>query len=71
MQDRLLNEKEAAEYLGVSVGYLRLSRMNGYVGSGDDDPPPWIKFGRHVRYRRQDLDAWIQAHVVTSSHNRL
>lgn len=60
---RLLNEKEAALYLGVSVALLRQSRMK--------NPPPrsttgpaFCKFRKIVRYRIEDLDAWLDEHRV-------
>jgi len=62
--DRLLSEAEAAEYLNVSRPYLRLSRMNGFVGSGNVPAPPYVKMGRAVRYRKADLDQWIESNLV-------
>lgn len=31
-----------------------------YLGEG----PPYIKVGGSVRYRRSDVDAWLEAHTV-------
>ena len=39
----------------VSVSFLRKARE----GLSDMDPPPFVKFGRSVRYRRADLDDWL------------
>lgn len=55
---RLLTSKEAAEYLGISDGYLRLSRSTGAT-KGRMSPPPHIRIGRGVRYDVKDLDTWI------------
>jgi hypothetical protein len=44
---------EAADYLGVSRGWLAKLRKAGYGG------PAWHKLGRRVVYRRADLDAWL------------
>jgi Helix-turn-helix domain len=40
---KLLNPKEAAQLLKVSVSWLAKARMRG-------DGPPFIKIGRNVRY---------------------
>lgn len=53
---RALPEKDAAEYVGFSVFYLRECRI-GRLGPG----PRYIKIGRSVRYLREDLDAWLDA----------
>jgi len=58
----LLSYVEAARILGFSSGYLRKARMNGFLGSsskGGVTPPPCIRLGRMVRYRREDLERWI------------
>lgn len=51
--DRLLTIKEVAEYLGIPVTTLYQWR---YHRTG----PPGLRVGRHVRYRRSDLDEWIE-----------
>jgi predicted DNA-binding transcriptional regulator AlpA len=51
----LLNEKEVAERLKVSLAALRRWR---YEGRG----PHYVKLaGVAVRYRAEDLDAWINS----------
>lgn len=52
--DRLLNEKEAAPLLGLSVRTLQQRR---YLGQ----PPRFIRLpgGRAVRYRLSDLLAYV------------
>lgn len=57
VEDRLLRPDEVAELLGVPVGTMANWR---YQGRG----PAFVKVGRHVRYRRRDVDAWIDRHVV-------
>ena len=56
-----LNETDAAAYLGISVSFLRFSRMAKPRNSG----PPYCKLGKSVRYRIADLDAWLDSHQVT------
>jgi excisionase family DNA binding protein len=58
-----LTEKEAAEYLAVSVAYLRADRMNGKLKNRTLGPP-FVKFGRSVRYLIEDLNQWLQMNRV-------
>ena len=51
--ERLLSVRELAEYLGVPVATL-------YTWRYRDAGPPGIKVGRHLRYRRNDVEAWIR-----------
>lgn len=60
---RLLNEFEAADYLSMSVGWLRKSRMLGWR-EGRTTPPPYVRLGRAVKYDPRDLDAWINDNRV-------
>lgn len=54
----LLTEAETSEITGVPRRTLRQWR---YVGKG----PIFVKLGRAVRYRRDDLDAWIEGNRHT------
>jgi excisionase family DNA binding protein len=58
--DDLLKDHETAGYLKVPVGTLANWR---YQGKG----PRFIKVGRHVRYRRSDVEAWLELHVRDST----
>lgn len=59
--DRLIPEKEAADYLGYSVRALQNWRVRG-------GGPRFVKpSGRSVRYRRRDLNAWAESHLVAST----
>jgi excisionase family DNA binding protein len=44
---------ETAAYLGVTVQTLHNWRS---AKRG----PAWFRIGRHVRYRKADVDAWVQ-----------
>lgn len=55
---RLLTEKEAAYYLGVSVSLLRQLRSRSYPSKADFIP--FYKIGRSVRYSIEDLDVWLE-----------
>lgn len=53
----MLNEKQAAQYLGCSVGMMRKWRL---LGNG----PAFSKLGRLVRYSEADLAAFVEANRV-------
>ena len=59
----LLTEREACRYLGVSRAWLANARCNG-VRKGHAVPPQHVRCGKMIRFRRVDLDAWIEAHLV-------
>ena len=63
MTQGLLNTIEAAEALRLAAGTLE--KLRTYGGG-----PRYVKLGRAVRYRREDLDAWLSDRVVanTSGH---
>ena len=54
-----LNERDAAEYIGVSPSYLRHSRVRGTTKCVD--APPFVRIGKAIRYLPQDLDSWLAA----------
>ena len=66
MENRLLNDDEAATLLGVSASFLRKARCVGTLGNATP-PPPYVKIGRAVRYRRSDLDQWVAERVLNRS----
>jgi predicted DNA-binding transcriptional regulator AlpA len=54
--DALLFPAEAAFLLGLSIRTLEAARLNG-------GGPSYIALGRRaVRYRRRDLEEWIERH---------
>jgi predicted site-specific integrase-resolvase len=56
----LLNEKAAAAFLDVEPGTLSVWRSTGRYGI------PFVKVGHLVRYRRTDLEDWLQSRTRTS-----
>ena len=56
----LLDDKAAAAYLSLSPGTLSVWRSTGRYNL------PFLKVGRLVRYRRADLDAWLEKRVRES-----
>ena len=61
--NKLISRKEAAAYLGISPGTL--SNWN----SSGSRKITYIKIGRRVKYRTDDLDAFIEAGVVDGGDN--
>ena len=60
---RALNEKAAAHYIGMSVSFLQKNRMNGSL-PGRTVGPRFAKLGKRVMYLRDDLDVWLEQHLV-------
>lgn len=56
----LLTVAEAAKRLKLSESHLHKLRVRG--GS-----PTFVRLGRAVRYRAEDLDAWVNARRATST----
>jgi predicted DNA-binding transcriptional regulator AlpA len=65
MQDypHSLTSKQAARYLGCSDASLRLWRSKG------QGPPAFRAGEKLIRYRRGDLDAWIEARLNTPQND--
>jgi len=65
MQQRYLDTKQAAEYLGVTSRHLENIRWRG-------GGPAFHKLGGSVRYLLEELDAWAgEARTSTSGETRL
>ena len=54
-QDALLNVKQVAEYLQLKESTIYSWAQDGKV--------PAIKIGRTWRFRRSDLDTWLERHL--------
>ena len=61
----VITEKEAAVYVGMSVSFLRMSRLERRR-KNHTPGPPFVKMGRSVRYRIADLDEWLIANRMES-----
>ena len=57
----ILTEKEAAEYICMSRSFLSQDRMNGHRANRTPGPA-FLKIGRSIRYRKEDLDDWLKQH---------
>jgi predicted DNA-binding transcriptional regulator AlpA len=57
----LLPPTQAAKYLSITSGYLKVLR---YSGNG----PDFIRISeRNIRYRKADLDKWIESRRFSST----
>ena len=56
----LLSEREAAESLCLAPNTLQVWRSTGRYGL------PFIKIGSKVRYRREDLQRWLEDRTRSS-----
>lgn len=58
LKDPLLRADQVAEYLGIAVKTLYNMRLRG-------EGPPAFKLGgtaAPIRYRKSDVDAWLEEH---------
>jgi excisionase family DNA binding protein len=60
-----LTTEQAATYLGLSAEFLEVARYKA-----DDSGPPFITLQRLVRYRRADLDAWMEQRKISTPQDR-
>ena len=58
---KLLTTAEAADYLGIKESTLITWRCTQAVKI------PYVKFGRNVRYRRSDLENYLEQHTVNAN----
>jgi predicted DNA-binding transcriptional regulator AlpA len=54
----LLNTAQAAERIGMSVSWLNHARQTG-------EGPVFLKIGVNVKYRVEDVDAWLASKTRT------
>jgi hypothetical protein len=57
---QLLTPKETATFMRVSVSWLAKARMRG-------DGPPYVKFGRSVKYPSDSLVQHVKSRVRRST----
>ena len=56
----LMTPRDAAVYIGVKINTLAVWRMTNRYGL------PFVKLGKVIRYRKSDLDKWIDENVSTN-----
>lgn len=60
MPDEYLSPQELSELLGIPLGTI-------YQWNYRDSGPPRIKVGRHIRYRRSEVEAWADSNRQKAS----
>lgn len=62
------DNQEAREFLDEKglCALLAISSVTATKWRAKAKGPPFIKVGRLVRYRRSDIDAWLQANTIGS-----
>lgn len=60
MNDVILNTAEAANYTRLGKPTLERLRVSG-------EGPVYAKLGGAVRYRKADLDDWIESRLIRST----
>ena len=60
----MLRTVEAANYIGLRKSTLEAWRVRG-------GGPVFLKLGKAVRYRREDLDSFVSARIRTSTSQTL
>jgi excisionase family DNA binding protein len=63
MTTEILTTKEAASYVRLGKPTLERFRISG-------DGPPYCKLGGAVRYRKTDLDTWLESRRIRSTSER-
>ena len=56
----IVDPAKAGKYVGLSVQYLAKLRCYGC-------DPAFLKLGRRVRYRKADIDSWLNEQIRTST----
>jgi predicted DNA-binding transcriptional regulator AlpA len=57
---RLMTQQDLCAYLGKSPAWAERAR---HFGEG----PAFVKLGRHVRYRAEDVEAWVNSNICTAT----
>ena len=56
------DETAVSKYTGLGLSVIR----NGRCGNSNVDIP-YLKLGRSVRYRKSDVDAWLDERLVITT----
>lgn len=56
----MLNTEDVARQTGLAVSTLEKLRLTG-------NGPRFVKLGRAVRYRPEDIENWIASRIVSST----
>ena len=61
LSNMMFDTRGASEYCGLSKPTMERFRISG-------DGPIYMKLGKAVRYRKADLDAWLDRCATRSTH---
>lgn len=61
--ETVLNEKQAANYIGMSLSYLQHDRCYGAI-ENKTPGPTFMRIGRSIRYLKTDLDEWLSQNRI-------
>jgi excisionase family DNA binding protein len=64
-QEELLNKPDVAQWLGVSVG-----AVDGYRRE-EEGGLPFVQVGRAVKFRRNDVEAWLEKRTTNGLNGRV
>ena len=56
-----LAEDDELITLAVLAAMLKVPRQTVYAWRSRGEGPPGIKLGKHVRYRKRDVEKWLDA----------
>lgn len=56
-----LDTIKTAKYTGLSESFFKKARVDGHL-PGKTPSPPWLKIGKKVLYKIEDLDLWLNQH---------
>lgn len=59
----LMDQRAAAAYIGTTVKSLNSLR---YLGRNS---LPFVRWGNRIKYRKSDLDAWIESRLENKLEN--
>ena len=62
MSSDLLDTDQAAAYLGMSEQFLKQARCYGDLPNRTPGPA-FLRLGRRIKYRKADLDQWLEERV--------
>jgi hypothetical protein len=62
IESQVLNEIDAAIYIGMSVHWLRKRRQNGTINA-----PHFCRCGRSIKYMIVDLNAFLERNRCTAT----
>jgi excisionase family DNA binding protein len=57
MSETFLNPDDLSEMLGLPRSFIY-----EHTRRGSNDPLPGFRFGKHLRFRRDEVEKWVEKH---------